>query len=46
LASAVQFKRCVIENLDLKDKQAKIVCVVVQKLVDAKRKRPLQTGAA
>ena len=46
LASAIQFKRSVIEHLDINAEQAKIVCVIVQKLVDAKRKRPLQTGAA
>jgi hypothetical protein len=46
LASAIQFKCSVIENLDIHDEQARIVCVIVQKLVDAKRKRLPQTGAA
>jgi hypothetical protein len=46
VASAIRFKRSVIENLDINEEHAKIVCVIVQKLIEAKRKRLLQTGAA
>jgi hypothetical protein len=44
--SAIQFKRSVIENLDIDEGQAKTVCIIVQKLIEAKRKRLLQAGAA
>jgi hypothetical protein len=44
--SAIQFKRSVIENLDIDQDQAKVVCLIVQKLIEAKRRRLLHTAAA
>jgi len=40
--SGIRFKRSVIENLDINQEQAKRVCVIVQRLIEAKEKRALQ----
>lgn len=35
----IQFKRSVIENVDIDQDQAKTVCVLIQRLIEAKEKR-------
>ena len=47
--SGIRFKRSVIENLDVNQEQAKRVCIIVQRLIEAKERRalqarPVQTG--
>lgn len=47
--SGIRFKRSVIENLDINQEQAKRVCIIVQRLIEAKERRalqarPVQTG--
>ncbi|WP_027014382.1 hypothetical protein [Comamonas composti] len=37
--SGIQFKRSVIENIDITQEQAKQVCQLMQKLIEAKEKR-------
>ena len=44
--SGIRFKRSVIENLDINQEQAKRVCIIVQRLIEAKEKRGLQVRAA
>lgn len=50
--SGIRFKRSVIENLDLNQEWAKRVCIIVQRLIEAKerrgelRMRSAQQGAA
>jgi len=44
--SGIRFKRSVIENLDINQEQAKRVCVIVQRLIEAKEKRALQARPA
>jgi len=43
--SGIRFKRSVIENLDVNQTQAKAVCVIVQRLIEAKHKRLSQMRA-
>src|SRR5450830_1167698 len=40
--NGIRFKRSMIENLDINQQQAKRVCIVVQRLIEAKEKRALQ----
>jgi hypothetical protein len=40
--NGIRFKRSVIENVDINQKQAKAVCIIVQRLIEAKEKRTLQ----
>lgn len=44
VVSGIRFKRSVIENLDVNQEQAKSVCSIVQKLIEAKGKRALQAA--
>lgn len=44
--SGIRFKRSVIENLDINQEQAKRVCIIVQRLIEAKEKRGLQVRPA
>jgi hypothetical protein len=39
VVSGIQFKRSVIENVDVNQEQAKTVCAIVQRLIEAKEKR-------
>lgn len=39
--SGIHFKRSVIENIDINEAQAKTVCTIVQRLIEAKEKRAL-----
>ncbi len=40
--SGIKFKRSVIENIDINEAQAKAVCTLVQRLIEAKEKRAKQ----
>jgi hypothetical protein len=40
--SGIHFKRSVIENIDVNEAQAKSVCTIVQRLIEAKERRTLQ----
>nr|WP_295772394.1 hypothetical protein [Rhodoferax sp.] len=40
--SGIKFKRSVIENIDINEAQAKSVCTIVQRLIEAKERRALQ----
>jgi hypothetical protein len=40
--SGIKFKRSVIENIDVNEAQAKAVCTLVQRLIEAKEKRAKQ----
>jgi hypothetical protein len=42
VVNGIRFKRSVIENVDINQKQAKEVCIIVQRLIEAKEKRTLQ----
>jgi len=42
--SGIQFKRSVIENVDINEAQAKAVCTIVQRLIEAKERRALQAA--
>lgn len=42
VVSGIKFKRSVIENMDINETQAKTVCTIVQRLIEAKEKRALQ----
>lgn len=42
VVSGIRFKRSVIENVDINQEQAKTVCIIVQRLIEAKAKRTLQ----
>jgi hypothetical protein len=44
VVSGIRFKRSVIENLDVNQEQAKAVCIIVQRLIEAKEKRTLQAA--
>lgn len=44
--SGIRFKRSVIENLDINETQAKAVCTIVQRLIEAKERRALQAPRA
>lgn len=46
VVSGIRFKRSVIENLDINQEQAKRVCIIVQRLIEAKEKRGLQVRPA
>jgi hypothetical protein len=37
--SGIRFKRSIIENLDVNEDQARLVCSIAQKLIEAKRKK-------
>ncbi|MEO7108189.1 MAG: hypothetical protein ABIZ09_17570 [Rhodoferax sp.] len=39
--SGIHFKRSVIENIDVNEAQAKSVCTIVQRLIEAKERRTL-----
>lgn len=41
---AIRFKRSVIENVDINEEQAKSVCTIVQRLIEAKEKRAQQAA--
>ncbi|MGM9515298.1 hypothetical protein ACS5PK_13660 [Roseateles sp. DB2] len=41
---AIRFKRSVIENVDINEEQARSVCTIVQRLIEAKEKRALQAA--
>jgi hypothetical protein len=41
VVSSIRFKRSVIENIDVNEKQAQAVCVLVQRLVEAKARKTL-----
>lgn len=41
---AIRFKRSVIENVDIDEQQARSVCTIVQRLIEAKEKRALQSA--
>ncbi len=41
--NGIRFKRSVIENVDINQEQAKDVCIIVQRLIEAKEKRTLQS---
>jgi len=43
--NGIRFKRSVIENVDINQDQAKMVCVIVQRLIEAKQKRGLPPRA-
>ena len=43
---AIRFKRSVIENVDIDEQQARSVCTIVQRLIEAKEKRALQSVRA
>jgi len=43
--NGIRFKRSVIENVDINQDQAKIVCIIVQRLIEAKQKRGLPPRA-
>lgn len=42
IVSGIRFKRSIIENVDIHQEQAKAVCIIVQRLIEAKEKRTLQ----
>lgn len=42
VVNGIRFKRSVIENVDISQEQAKAVCIIVQRLIEAKEKRTLQ----
>ena len=42
VVNGIRFKRSVIENVDINHEQAKAVCIIVQRLIEAKEKRTLQ----
>lgn len=42
VVSGIRFKRSVIENLDVNQDQAKMVCLIVQRLIEAKHRRMAQ----
>ena len=42
----IKFKRSVIENIDINEAQAKAVCTVIQRLIEAKERRALQAPKA
>ncbi len=42
VVNGIRFKRSVIENVDISQEQAKAVCIIVQRLIEAKEKRMLQ----
>ena len=44
--SGIKFKRSVIENIDINEAQAKAVCTIVQRLIEAKERRALQAPKA
>ena len=39
VVSGIRFKRSVIENVDINQEQAKMVCLLVQRLIEAKQRR-------
>ena len=39
MVSGIRFKRSVIENVDINQEQAKMVCLLVQRLIEAKQRR-------
>lgn len=43
--NGIRFKRSVIENVDINQDQAKVVCLLVQRLIEAKQKRGLPARA-
>jgi len=43
VVNGIRFKRSVIENLDVNQDQAKMVCLIVQRLIEAKHKRMTQS---
>jgi hypothetical protein len=44
--NGIKFKRSVIENVDINEAQAKAVCTIVQRLIEAKERRALQAVKA
>ena len=42
----IKFKRSVIENIDINEAQAKSVCTIIQRLIEAKERRALQAPKA
>ena len=42
--NGIQFKRSVIENIDISEEQAREVCQLMQKLIEAKEKRASQAS--
>ena len=43
IVNGIRFKRSVIENVDINQEQAKDVCIIIQRLIEAKEKRTLQS---
>ena len=43
VVNGIKFKRSVIENVDINQEQAKAVCIIVQRLIEAKEKRTHQS---
>ena len=39
VVSGIRFKRSIIENVDINQEQAKMVCLLVQRLIEAKQQR-------
>lgn len=42
VVNGIRFKRSVIENVEINQEQAKAVCIIVQRLIEAKEKSTLQ----
>jgi hypothetical protein len=42
VVNGIKFKRSIIENVDINQEQAKAVCIIVQRLLEAKEKRAHQ----
>lgn len=42
VVNGIRFKRSVIENVDINEEQSKIVCIIVQRLIEARERRTRQ----